>query len=522
MTSYRMVYDSGSKLLKCAIADSEGNIISFKSFEPEVIRSEDGLYREWDYRNYWENLIDLTKLAINSAKINPKEINFITASSIRPSCVFADEDNNAMYIGASFELLGFDYAEELEEEFYQITGKTFYHSTGHFPSLLFVPARYKYFQEEIEQDDRIEHISQYLPLESWILVKFGGEIHTNFISAGESGFFDLESKFWHSAWESILDLPEFFFPWPVLPGEIIGLVDEKWQNELGLNSETKLIAGLPDTQAALLGCQCIQEGSIAAVLGTTTPVQAITENLIIPSEEKTWAGLMMIKNLCDNYYLEATTGMTGQILKWGANLFYPDINYDLKKGFQKLDKAYKDYDQFENQTHLSDIEDTRVYSLLGPVPLANIHMKMAPGTFQFQSPGGVEENTINKESFIAAVFDNIQFAVIRNIEIAAEMANVGNPNISIVGGAARNPVLVQRFSDLLGTPVNTSRGYETTIQGMFILCDIAAGKISSYEDLKSRNKELDLLREIQPRTSMKKKLNIRYQNWLDLFKTYFR
>lgn len=521
MNGYRMVYDSGSRLLKCAIADIDGNIVAINSYEPEVIASEDGLKREWNYRNYWDKLIKLTKITIKSAKIDPNDIKFITASSIRPSCVFTNEENNAIYIGASFELLGFDYAEDIEDKFYDITGKSFYESSGHFPSFLFIPARYKYFQEEISTDDRIEQITQYLPLESWILVKFGGEIHTNFLSAGESGFLDLDTKLWHPAWKDILDLPDYFLPWPVLPGEIIGLVDEEWQEKLGLGSETKLVAGLPDTQAALLGCQNINQDSITAVLGTTTPVQAITEELIIPEEEKTWAGLMMIKDLCDYYYLEANTGMTGQILKWAANLFFLNKNSTMKEVFKKLNNAYKEYDKFEEEKSLSELEDTRVYSLLGPAPLSNTQMKMAPGVFNFQSPGGVEEIRISKNTFITAVYDNIEFAVVKNIEIAEKIAHIKNPKISIVGGAARNPVLLQRFSDLLSTPITTSKSYETTIQGMLVLCDIAAGSIKSFEDLKLRNQNLALLKKFNPRGSMKQKLKLRYQSWLNLFEDYY-
>ncbi|TXT64462.1 MAG: putative Xylulokinase [Promethearchaeota archaeon] len=519
--SYRMVYDSGSKLLKCAIADELGNVIAINSYEPEVLSSENGLQREWNYGNYWDKLVELTKTTIKLAKINPKEIEYISASSIRPSCVFADEDNNAVYIGASFELLGFDYAEEIEDEFYEATGKTFYESTGHFPSFLFIPARYRYFQEEKDSDNRIEQITQYLPLESWILVKFGGELHTNFSSAAESGFLDLTTKFWHPAWEDILDLPEFFLPWPVFSGEIIGMVDEKSQKEIGLSPDTKLVSGFPDTHAALLGCQNIEPTNITAVLGTTTPVQTIIEQLIIPEEEQIWAGLFMIKNLSNNYYLETNTGMTGQILKWAANLFYADENNTLTENFKLLDQAYKEYDEFEAHATLSEIDNSRVYSLLGPAPLSNTQLKMAPGIFTFQSPGGVEEIKTHKNSFITAVFDNIQFAVTKNIEIAKQIADLKNPQISIVGGAARNPVLVQRFSDLLNIPINTSKNFESTIQGMLTLCDIAAGGIESLEDLQKRNQDLNSVKNFTPRESMLKKLEKRYQNWLELFNRYY-
>jgi sugar (pentulose or hexulose) kinase len=520
MTEYRLVYDSGSKVLKCAIADELGKIISLESWEEEVIIGEDGLYREWNHKNYWENLINLTKITIKSAKIDPKKIKYITASSIRPSCVFTDDENKAVYIGASFECRGINYAEDIEREFKERAGISFYESTGHFPSLLFLPARFKYFKEEREKDGRIGQITQYLPMESWILVKFGGEIHANIASAGESGFFDVNTKLWHPAWEDILDLPDYFFPFPVMPGEIIGTISEYYEESLGLSSETQLVAGISDTQAAMLGCQCVELGSIGAVLGTTSPVQAISSRPHFYQNETLWNGLFVCKNLFDYYYLETSTGITGQLLKWAANLFFADKGLTLRQKFQELDKAYYEYDRFELQSNKEQIDESCIFSLLGPSPLASTQMGTNSGLFYFQSPGGVDEIDVKKNAFISAVFDNIQFAVTKNIEFLVNYAKIENPNYSIVGGITRNSTFLQRFADLLQTSIISSKNDEASIQGLLVLCDVAAGKIKNLKELKSRNESLQLLRKIEPREAMKQKLLNRYNNWSKIFQQF--
>ncbi len=520
MTEYSMVYDSGSTLLKCAIADESGNVIALKSRRSEIIQSEDGFHREWNYKNYWDNLIELTKVTINSAKINPKDLKYITATSMRPSCVFADEDNDAVYIGASFEFRGIDYAEEVDEAFLELTGKSFYESSGRFPSLLFVPARYKYFKEEKDEEERYNKISQYLPMDSWILVKFGGESHANITSAGESGFFDIETKIWHPAWVDVLDLPDYFFPWPVLPGEIIGTVSEQYQKEFNLNSEVQLVAGISDTQAALLGCQCIEIGSIGAVLGTTSPVQAVTKNPYFDPDEKAWSGLFACKDLFNHYYVETNTGITGRLLKWAANLFYGEDGSTSKQRFQKLDEAFEHYDQFELHATSDQIRESSVYSLLGPSPLASTQMGISPGLFHFESPGGVEEVFLKRNAFIAAVFDNIHFAIMQNIEYLIKLAKIQNPLYAFVGGITRNSTLLQRFSDLLQCPIISSTNYESSIQGMLVLCDVAANRIRSLDDLISRNNKLKLIKKIEPRNLMKQKLVNRYNNWLKIYHQY--
>ena len=67
-----MVFDAGSKALKCAIADENNRIIALESILPEVIQSDDGFGRRWESTRYWDNLIELSKRTIKSPMMNPR------------------------------------------------------------------------------------------------------------------------------------------------------------------------------------------------------------------------------------------------------------------------------------------------------------------------------------------------------------------------------------------------------------------------------------------------------------------
>jgi glycerol kinase len=73
---------------------------------------------------------------------------------------------------------------------------------------------------------------------------------------------------------------------------------------------------------------------------------------------------------------------------------------------------------------------------------------------------------------------------------------------------------------LLNTTITQSTNFETTIQGMLILCDIADKKINSLEELE--NSSLHYLKEVKPRIDMHKKIITGYQNWMTLFKQYYK
>jgi sugar (pentulose or hexulose) kinase len=513
-----MVFDCGNKRIKCAIADEDCTIVSMESFAPEVIISEDGFGRTCNHKTYWNQLIVLAEKTIKNSGINPKDLQFISASSIRPSCVFADENNNALYIGASFDARGIDLADEIEDKFEELTNYSFYDATGHFPSLLFPAARYAWILENPDCLQSDKKIAQYLPLESWILVKFGGEVHTNYTSAVESCFFDLKNNCWHEAWYKIFDLPDYFFPIPVQSGEIIGNVTHEIQEKLGLSSEAKLVAGLPDTQAALFAANCITPGSLGVVLGSTTPVQAVCDSFFIDPKQRAWTTVISIKNICDRYIVETNNGITGQIVKWAANLFGSESTSTLPEKFDILNKKYKELDTFEQNQPIDLVMDLAVYASLGPSILASTNVETGSGIFKFPFPGGVDEITLDQNSFIGAIYDNILFATMGNIEFARQISNQTQFNYAILGGITRSKTLCQRIADLLSSSINILKSPEATTIGLLLLCDIAEGKINSAEDLKIRLDSLDIIEEIKPRVEMGKKLMMKYKIW-QKFKT---
>ncbi len=513
---YRMVFDAGSRALKCAIADELNKIIIIEKIFPDVIVTEDGFGRSYNQLTFWDDIVALTQKTIKESKINPKDIRYISACGIRPSCVFTDDDCQALFIASAFDGRGIDVADELDIEFEERAGKSYYESSGHFPSLLFPHAKYGWIQENPNSIEEGKTASQYFPMGNWILVRFGGEPHASYTSAAESGFLDLESKLWHDAWYDVLDLPEGFFPPPVASGEIIGNISEEMQNKLGLSEETELVAGLPDTQSALLASGCIKKGSIGAVLGSTAPVQGITDKLFVDPEQRTWSSLYMVKNICDAYIIEPNTGMTGQILTWAANLYAPRNLPSLDDKFHYIQQRYTKWDEYETSILMDDVNEQAVYALLGPSPLAQSKTELGNGQFHLPTPGGVDEIITNQDAFIGAVYDNILFAVMRNIDYAKEIGQIQNPYYSVTGGASRSITLCQRFADLARTSFSRLESYEASIQGLLVLCDIAEGKFPTIEPLTEYY--TDHLQIIQPRDDMKGKLDLKYKTWNRLYR----
>ena len=507
-----MVFDAGSKALKCAIADENRTILALESILPEVIQTADGFGRSWEHTKYWDNLLKLAQKTVKRAQINSEDIKYISTSIIRPSCVFTDEDLNPLYIGSSFDVQGIDYGDEIDEQLEELTGEDIYQHSGHFPNFLMIPSRLMFLENNPERINN-QKISHYLPLDSWILVKFGGELHTNYTSAMESGFFSLKEKVWLDEWYSIFNLNDDFFPPPVQSGEIIGDVSSEIQQKLKLNSNVDLVAGIPDTQAALLASNSIVPGNIGVVLGSTTPVQAVTKELFIDSQERSWATGISVKNLCDYYIVEANTGITGQVIKWAAHLFDTNTNFlePTDKQYSKLNEKFEQFDEFEQKESEENVISHSVYANLGPSTLRS--SDRAAGEFYFPSPGGVDEFYIRQNQLVGAVFDNVMFAASRNIDLALEVSKIEQPSLKILGGISRYKLLNQRFADLYNIPITYLSNYEATIEGLLILCDIASGKIKGTADYQNQMESNADLIALEPRLDMNTKLTEKYKKW---------
>lgn len=518
---YNLIFDSTSKTIKAAIVDNESNIIAWELDEPEILRTEDGFGRAFNHQTFGSLLEGVAKKAIKKAQIHANQIRYITACSIRPSAVFTDGKNTPLYMAASFDVCGIESADEIESRFHETTGKTLYQSTGHTPSLLFAPAKYAAIRERFNNEQPEVKIEQYMPMDSWILVHLGAEPHANFTSAAESGFFDLQTRCWHDVWPNLLDLPDDFFQIPVQSGEIVGSVSEEMQKKLGFSSECELVAGLPDTQSALLGLGCIHAGSSGVVMGSTTPVQCVLDTLFLDDQQRTWASLFSVKNLCDKYIMETNTGITGQIVKWAANLFYSEDKGALSDRYTKLNQAYATFDKKEFEMTPVEVTTKSAYGFLGPQPLASSSAGMTPGVFYFPTPGGTEETELTPPTLIGATMDDILFGIYSNIEISRNIMSVMGitpSQLCITGGISRNLTLCQRMTDLHQSPIGRASDPESTIIGLNFLCLVAAGKIRSEAELSNHLNTHQMIQSLEPRVPMREKIKEKYETWQRLRK----
>ena len=106
-------------------------------------------------------------------------------------------------------------------------------------------------------------------------------------------------------------------------GAVLGRVDGKVCKSTGLDTSTEVVLGVADTEAALVGCGAFDPGNVAAVAGTTTPVQAVTATVKHDPGRRTWTCCHAVPG---RWIVESNAGATGLVFDWWSKIVQADYS----------------------------------------------------------------------------------------------------------------------------------------------------------------------------------------------------
>jgi autoinducer 2 (AI-2) kinase len=188
-------------------------------------------------------------------------------------------------------------------------------SPGHAPPYIFPLARYLWFRKHGNGTP----VATLLMLNDWITFLLSGERGAEHSNAGESMLYDVSRREWSREILDALDVPADILPPLRAPGSRVGAITRAAAEATGLPEGTPVFVGGADTESALLGSGVHQVGQTAAVLGTTTPVQMVTDRPVIDPDGRLWTSCHVVP---DRWVLESNAGDTGDTYRWLLELTY--------------------------------------------------------------------------------------------------------------------------------------------------------------------------------------------------------
>ena len=333
-----------------------------------------------------------------------------------------------------------------------------------------------------------------LMLSDWVNHKLTGEAYTDGTSACETALFDVRNNDW--SWSIIdeLNLPDSIFPVVKTNSSRIGEITEKIAQITGLPHGTPVFMGGADTQCGLLGMG-VKENEVAAVGGTTTPVQMITDSPVFDEKRRTWTNNHAINN---DWILESNAGYTRRAVRWARN-----------------EPGFYDYQQLSRKAESIPVGSNGVLSYLG------CHIfDSGPTYWEMDELGDLPvprtvtgKEVYNRAEVARSVLESNSYAVRGNMEQLEEISGAEFEFLKFCGGNSKSDLWMQIQADILGVPVEIPETRDGTAIGTAILAAVGSGYYGSTGDAVS---EMVRFREpVIPNEKRHTEYKKQYQNWLE-------
>ncbi|MBW2387765.1 MAG: FGGY-family carbohydrate kinase [Deltaproteobacteria bacterium] len=296
-----------------------------------------------------------------------------------------------------------------------------------------------------------------LSLSDWLNFRLCGVMATDFSQAGCTGLFELEAKQWN--WQRIagMGLPGEMFPEVRPSGELLGGLSEEAARDFGLKPKTAVALAGADTQCGLLGAGAIRPGDVAAIAGTTAPVQAVSDRAEIDTGGRLWSGHHTAPG---RFVLESNGGPMGETLSWISRLLRPDDSAPEEALFADAARA--------------DVGAAGMLSTLGAEVMNARAPTMPAGQITMTHMTSAHDERPGRH-LARAIVEGYACAVRANLEQLIDVMSLEVSRLDLSGGVSRSNLFAQILANVVGVEVRPTREPEATALGAAICSAIAAG-----------------------------------------------
>jgi autoinducer 2 (AI-2) kinase len=486
--------DAGTGSGRCVVYDDRGRPLAsarerfhYRMFSHPDVPFVRGF--DLDPVAFWQSLAGCARTALAALPAGAR-IRGVAATSQREACVLLDRAGEVLYAGPNLDaratLEGF--------EVHQAFGVRRLHATtGHLPACVFPLARYLWFRKHHDAG----RVATVLMLSDWITERLSGARVAEPSNAAESMLFDVTRRTWSEEILAAFDVPARVLPALRPSGAPVGAVHARAAADTGIPEGTPVSTGGADTQCALLGSGAIAAGETAAILGTTCPVQMVTDTPVLDPATNLWTGCHVVP---DRWVLESNAGETGGAYRW----------------LLKLLLGASDAAAHEAAEALAAAAARQVLCYLGPIVFDLRKMNpFRPGGVLFRFPI-VHVDRPERGDVLRGFLESVAFAVRANCEQIASVSGRPVRALKASGGMVASPTLVHLLADTLGTPVEVATVPETASLGCAVLLAVGAGLHPSVDDALAA---MTARTRVDPVPEAAKTSDEHYRRWREVYAT---
>lgn len=276
MTSYILSHDLGTTGDKATLFSEDGRLIasSFKEYptiQPELT------WAEQDPSSWWSTFASATKELLKMTKIRPEDVVAIGLSGTMMACLPVDGEGNPLRRSIiwmdqrSIEETRLIKERIGEDNFYRITGNRIN------PPLSIAKILWlKRNQPKIYEKTRV-----FLQTKDFVSFKLTGKFATDYSDASLAGLLDVNRRDW--AYEMIEEVGISTDKLPELRAsvDVLGEVDRKIANQLGLGPKTVVVVGGGDGACATVGAGVVEPGQAYNYIGASSWIATCSEKPLL-------------------------------------------------------------------------------------------------------------------------------------------------------------------------------------------------------------------------------------------------
>lgn len=446
-----LVLDLGSSRLRCAVVPPEGGEPREAASAPYPAGSARAgdLAQEFHPKALRERLLRV--LAEGARAAGPRGVRTIAVTAQRGAACFLDARLATVSAGPNTDVRAVFQGGAIDEAHQAEV----YGTTGHLPSMLFVPAKLAWLREN--RPRAAERAAKVAGLDAWAALQLTGEIAETAAGLAECGLLDATTGEPASALLRRLGVPADLLP-PIIPrGAAVGRLTREAAEAVGLPETVDVRLAGPDAQAAALGCGAAEPGSAAVCAGWSAPVQVTTTSPVFDPRRRTWTTLHA---LAGRWAVEANPGDAGRTLEAVRRLIAPRASWS----------------RFAAMAASAPDGAPPIEAFLGPRALDLSNPGVTMGGLLLPAP--VAQAGLSAASVARAAFENAAFAVGESLALARSVAGASAEGAAISGGMAESGPLPRLLADVMGEPLRVHRN--ATAVGA------AALAVSSPEELPAR------------------------------------
>lgn len=451
---YLLGIDIGTSSTKSVIFDYHGNVISTASKEYIYSAPQPG-YAEQNPEEWWEAVIFSIKTAVQSAEIQPKDIDALSLSGQMHGLVPLDKNGNVVRKA----ILHCDVRAGAEaEEIHKYCGKEFQNITYNpiFPGFQAV-SLYWIKKHEPALFKRIAHS---LCPKDYIRYRMTGKIGTEQTDASGTLLYDMEKSEWSNEIFHMLGLDIGIVPQDIRHSyDLAGTLTKIAADETGLWEGMPVAYGGADQAMQSSGNGVINSDVLMATIGTSGQVLKIIKKPVLNPQFNTHT----FQHVDDgSWYALGAILYAGSTLNWFKRTFCENLSFE-----EMSNLAAKATPCCNGLVFLPCMGGERT-------PYVDPN---ARGIFC----GITMANT--KDDFIRAIMEGVSFAVKTSIEVIENLYGTSEKLIC-AGGGVKGNVWAQIQADIYGQDIFASMIKEQACLGAAMMAGIAIGKFQNLSDAK--------------------------------------